>query len=331
MKISCVIPVYNSGQKLRRCVDSLIAQDFHDFECVLVDDGSTDESAEICDEYSRQYENIRVIHKTNGGVSSARNAALDCIKGEWIVFVDSDDYVMNCHLSSLLAKTNTGVDWIMCNYYDVYLKNRKLHSYQDSIIIGKEDIASFISNGDLNIMVLWDKMFRYSIIKDHALQFDTELSISEDRLFCYQYMMHIRGIATTGKTTYFHDCDNPSSLSKKAHPFAMLRHRCERLSAAMHDLLQHYSLRGDDTYPFVHYEWGIFKYAILEAYSEGKRGKDTIALQKQLYSQYFEKSFFSTSNPKILSLIATREDRMIARGRFFQLYFYIYIRRFFFK
>ena len=90
-KISCIVPVYNVEKYLRRCVDSILNQTFTDFELILVDDGSPDNSPAICYEYAVKDSRIKVIHKVNGGVSSARNVGLDVAKGEWICFVDSDD------------------------------------------------------------------------------------------------------------------------------------------------------------------------------------------------------------------------------------------------
>ena len=92
-KISVIIPVYNAESTLRRCVDSVLAQTFPDFECLLINDGSEDKSGEICDEYAIRDSRVRVFHKGNGGVSSARNVGLDNATGEWIAFVDSDDWV----------------------------------------------------------------------------------------------------------------------------------------------------------------------------------------------------------------------------------------------
>ena len=93
MKISIIIPVYNVEKYLRECLDSILAQSYKDFEIILADDGSTDSSGNICDEYSMKYENIKVLHKNNNGLSSARNAGLDIAQGEYILFIDSDDVV----------------------------------------------------------------------------------------------------------------------------------------------------------------------------------------------------------------------------------------------
>ncbi len=102
-QISIIVPVYNIEKYFHRCVDSILSQTFTDFELLLINDGSNDNSGAICDEYAAKDARIRVFHKENGGVSSARNLGLDNAKGEWITFVDSDDYVKPDYLSNLLA------------------------------------------------------------------------------------------------------------------------------------------------------------------------------------------------------------------------------------
>ena len=91
-KVSVIIPVYKAANCLRRCVDSILNQTFTDFELILVDDGSPDQSGRICDEYAIRDTRVKTVHKENGGVSTARNAGLDIAIGKWIVFVDSDDW-----------------------------------------------------------------------------------------------------------------------------------------------------------------------------------------------------------------------------------------------
>ena len=106
-KISIIVPVYNAEQYLRRCIDSILNQSFTDFELILIDDGSKDKSSDICDEYAAKDSRIKVYHKENGGVSSARNLGLDNANGEWIAFVDSDDFIKEDylkHMAILISK-----------------------------------------------------------------------------------------------------------------------------------------------------------------------------------------------------------------------------------
>lgn len=118
-KISVIVPVYNVEKYLRRCIDSILAQTFTDFELLLIDDGSKDSSGEICDEYARNDERVRVFHKENGGVSSARNLGLDNAKGEWVSFVDADDIIYSNNLDILfeVARNNPTINFVIGNYF----------------------------------------------------------------------------------------------------------------------------------------------------------------------------------------------------------------------
>ena len=103
-KISVIVPVYNTEKFLQRCIDSVLAQTYQDFELLLIDDGSKDSSDTICDEYAAQDTRVKVFHKENGGVSSARNVGLDNARGEWITFVDSDDYIEENYLQTFILE-----------------------------------------------------------------------------------------------------------------------------------------------------------------------------------------------------------------------------------
>lgn len=123
--ISIIIPVYNSDKTINRCVDSILSQTFNNWELLLIDDGSTDRSGELCDEYSAKDQRIKVFHKKNGGVSSARNLGLNNVKGEWITFCDSDDFVYPNWLKNYVDNISDGID-LICQAFEC-----------DKIFIGK--------------------------------------------------------------------------------------------------------------------------------------------------------------------------------------------------
>lgn len=185
-KISVIVPVYNVEQYLRRCVDSILAQTFTDFELLLIDDGSKDSSGEICDEYATKDERVRVFHKKNGGVSSARNLGLDKANGEWICFVDSDDTVTH----TLLSNFHFG--------YDIEFQGANIYKGDD------ENICSIIKYDDENVAsdcastillkgvntAPWGKCFRKSIIDEHKVRFPKEISYGEDSVFLFEYLSY---------------------------------------------------------------------------------------------------------------------------------------------
>ena len=126
--ISIIVPVYNTEKYLDRCIQSILSQTYTDFELLLINDGSTDSSGAICDKYAEQDSRVRVFHKENGGVSSARNVGLDNAKGEWVTFCDSDDWVENCWLDTFVENSEN-TDLVVQGFNNVGLY--KLYVFSD--------------------------------------------------------------------------------------------------------------------------------------------------------------------------------------------------------
>ena len=196
--ISIIIPVYNAEKYLRRCIESVLSQSFTDFELILVDDGSKDKSPQFCDEYASQDTRVRVIHKANGGVSAARNDGLDIAKGEYITFIDSDDWVERDYLSTL------------SNYrdYDIVFFSHRL-IYEDGYISeflfeakegDKQNIWEIVASLRKNAVgsnfygYTWNKMFRRDIIEKYKIRFIEGLRISEDEVYTLDYCTHAKSI-----------------------------------------------------------------------------------------------------------------------------------------
>ena len=192
-KISVIIPVYNAESTLRRCVDSVLAQTFTDFECLLINDGSKDKSGEICDEYAARDSRIRVFHKENGGVSSARNVGLDNATGEWIAFVDSDDWVGEKYLESFSEYLDA--DLIIGGYLRV--KNIEIvnDDYWNYLSEGLYYSREKLLEGNLFLLVFrvpWAKLFKRSIAEN--LRFDVKISVGEDSLYVLEYLNKITSL-----------------------------------------------------------------------------------------------------------------------------------------
>jgi glycosyltransferase involved in cell wall biosynthesis len=197
-KISIIVPVYNVDNYLRLCLNSILIQTFADFEVILVDDGSTDGSGAICDEYSAKDERIKVFHKENGGVSSARNLALDCIKGEWVFFCDADDMLFENSLEVLVGLISDGIDSVCCGYVKISESNELL-SYDTS------EFSELLSSSDVLMdfyqplfsksknIYLWNRLLKVSIISGNKLRFREDLPIKEDGLFLVQYLCRCKG------------------------------------------------------------------------------------------------------------------------------------------
>lgn len=184
--ISVIIPVYNTEKYLHRCIDSVLAQTYQDFELLLIDDGSKDSSGAICDEYAVGDSRVKVFHKENGGVSSARNVGLDNARGEWITFVDADDYIEENFLKSF--EGNLDADLVVGNM--IICEAGKSPSDIDAHIVpGKYCPIQSVLKGNLTKTVFcapWGKLFRNDGIRD--LRFDVGMTICEDTKFVYNYI-----------------------------------------------------------------------------------------------------------------------------------------------
>ena len=187
--ISVIVPVYNAEAFLHRCIDSILSQAYTDFELILIDDGSKDKSGEICDEYVQKYARVRVFHKENGGVSSARNLGLDNAKGEWITFVDSDDYIEPYFLQSF--EGNLDADLIMGNMVETGERGNLLKT----IPVGYYNSIKPIISGNLTRLAFqstWGKLFKVSLLRD--LRFDEKMCIGEDIPFVLSYLCRAKDI-----------------------------------------------------------------------------------------------------------------------------------------
>lgn len=184
-KISVIVPVYNAEKTLHKCIDSILGQSYKDWELLLIDDGSTDASATICDEYAQLDNRIRVFHKQNGGVSSARNIGLDNAEGEWITFVDSDDYIVDAVLENILSFHE---DIILFSFL-IESKNGKIEeNILKNQFCTKENISVYLSENIIELIfrVPWSKFFKKKIISE--LRFDESIPIGEDTIFVLNYL-----------------------------------------------------------------------------------------------------------------------------------------------
>lgn len=190
-ELSIIVPVYNAGYTLRHCIDSILRQSYNDFELLLIDDGSKDDSGSICNEYAQKDMRIRVFHKDNGGVSSARNLGLNVAQGKWIIFVDADDRLFDNALDIDYATIKE--DLIIFSYFNfdgekITDSHPVTARSMTSIIEMKLFYESFLHVTILK--VLWSKFFKREIISD--LRFDTKIRVGEDYLFMLNYLQRIQ-------------------------------------------------------------------------------------------------------------------------------------------
>lgn len=206
-QISIIVPVYNVEEYLSQCVVSILDQTFTNFEVILIDDGSEDNSGHICEEFAKKDERVRVFHKVNGGVSSARNLGLRYAKGDWICFVDSDDLLPCSSLQIFLSHVREDIDLVMAGYVIMktngdIVESPKKHT---SCMLGyQEALREMYHATDFNYQgYLWCKMFRNSVILHNKISFNESISFNEDRLFIVNYICHSKkNIAYTTSSVY---------------------------------------------------------------------------------------------------------------------------------
>lgn len=184
--VSIIVPVYNTGEYLYKCLDSIVNQNLQEIELILIDDGSTDNSGKICDFYSKKDKRVCVIHKKNEGVSIARNVGIQVAKGEYIGFVDSDDWIEKEMYQELYYYAKeTGADIVMCDACTVYDGNKKeadtISSLNESVLLNKKEITP------LNLREIAGSacrcIYKKELLEVHAVQFPIGLPLSEDRIF----------------------------------------------------------------------------------------------------------------------------------------------------
>ena len=205
-KISVIVPVYKAEAYLHRCVDSLLAQTFQDFEILLVDDGSPDKSGGICDEYARKDRRVRVFHKENGGVSSARNLGLENAKGEWICFVDADDWVEGEYLKELYSDVLLyNVDFVIHGYKMITLSGdeQKCEAYSNDLYDLDTSICEMLVKQELYYRGSpCSKLYRNKILHEHNIYFDCQVHYGEDLCFVLDYLYVIRNVYFSSKILY---------------------------------------------------------------------------------------------------------------------------------
>ena len=186
-KVNIIVPIYNAQDYLRSCLDFIHAQTWKDFEAWLVDDGSQDGSGEICDEYAKKDSRFHVIHQENRGVSSARNAGLRAADGDFVCFVDADDWLEPTYLERLIHFINPGVDLSMCGHCmnDGPICMPRGWNGGNGLMTGDEALAFVVSD---RFSSVWNKMFRMDRIREMNLTFDSAVSVGEDLLFVFQYL-----------------------------------------------------------------------------------------------------------------------------------------------
>ncbi|MBO5019506.1 MAG: glycosyltransferase family 2 protein [Clostridia bacterium] len=216
--VSIIVPIYNSEKYLNRCIDSILSQTFKDFEVILVNDGSSDNSGKICDDYALNDNRVKVLHKQNGGVSAARNDGIRAASGEYIMFVDSDDYIDSGMLQFMLEKQAGDVELVICSTRIVGVQATQDFHLRDGEYYPCGLIEKFCLDNSFKISLSspFAKLFRKCVLIENELVFDTNMSLGEDTDFNMRYVskMHKKTVVMN-EIYYSYVKDNEDSLFSK--------------------------------------------------------------------------------------------------------------------
>lgn len=219
--VSMIIPVYNAEPYLRRCLDSVLNSTYREFELILVNDGSTDNSPAICEEYAARDSRVTLISQENRGASAARNRGLEVCRGEWVVFVDADDLISPDFLGLVAREEYQDQDLLLFDFAQTEEDLTAAHPTPEVVRFGLEKIIEvlrglilrqqFIENGNLNLVSPCGKAYRRTVIQQHAFRFDPDLSYGEDQCFNAEYLTKTRHCIYLAVPVYYYNIYHGSS------------------------------------------------------------------------------------------------------------------------
>ena len=290
-QISIIIPVYNSEKYLGECLDSVKKQTFTDFEVLLINDGSTDNSGDICDQYAKNDLRFKVFHKKNGGVSSARNLGIEKASGEWITFVDSDDLIEENALKNFILTKSDQIDFFLFGVKKLIDEKEVSFFYfeKDQVF----SVLEFINKYPLYQYYAgpWSKFFKSSIIKINNITFDKSLNWGEDALFNVHYLNYSNTVRTMPQNGYlYRELKTGLSFSKVDDTSKLML--IQKLKSAFQavkgvennnvDLSKHFQVLVDS------FIWGIYKTDFPKNTYQKLKTLDKI-LHKEMLSLYIQR------------------------------------------
>lgn len=212
--VSVIMPVYNVEKYVGECIESIEKQDYKNIEVIIVNDGSTDNSRDIIQKYTKIYSNIRLYTKKNGGLSSARNYGLKYAKGKYIYFIDSDDIADEKIISKLvnsIEKNNS--DLSCCRYSYLYTNKKVLSQFPEIGLLSSDETKKIVLLEDSLKCVVWNKLYKKSIIEKYNLSFNEKVTMGEDIEFTFLYLNKIKIVSLVNENLYYYRMRKSSLLN----------------------------------------------------------------------------------------------------------------------
>lgn len=302
-KISVIVPVYNVEKYLDRCIKSILNQTFTDFELILIDDGSPDNCPKMCDEWAKKDSRIVVIHKENGGVSSARNFGLDKASGEYISFVDPDD-VLHSQFYEIMVKNIGESEIAFCDY--MRFSDKCLFENIDGTLIEPEILNNkkVFNHSSLSCYVVWNKLIKSSII--NGQRFDAQIKNAEDSLFAFDLLLKCHSVVFINKKLYGYFVRDDGAVGNID-------------SKGRLDVFYVYKYINDvsekEKFPAFDYIHGVFLYSVISLFYNSKD------LDKNVFNQcrkYLLNNLYSLIFGKDKKIMTTKEKIVLILNLFFK-------------
>jgi len=317
-KISIIVPVYNTEKYLAKCFDSILNQTFSDFELICINDGSTDNSLKILGSYQQKDSRVIVINQKNQGVSAARNKGIDLAKGEYLIFIDSDDWVTTNYLAlllSLILKDNSNIS--ICGFVggsETFINKHCI------VFEGNKEVVELFDK--IMIQTPVAKMFNKKIIDQFNLKFDISLNFGEDYVFSLEYFSYCKFVNITNKVMYHYFIGTPNSLSKQ---FNIKRFQDSEIRANLAvNFFKKFKLQEKDYSDYVLglYYWNFYDAAfyLYNNFFKMEKHKKLEWIKKMLEFKYIQDGFPNSQKMHpILNIFKTKNINKIHK--------YLYIRK----
>lgn len=216
--VSIIIPIYNVEVYLTKCINSILRQTYRNIEIILVDDGSRDKSPKICDRYQKKDDRVKVVHCKNGGVSAARNIGIDMAQGEYIMFVDSDDWLPKDAIENLVRGIEKNdADFCYGAIKEIHATKNRIAESIDTVFLRKNAVNELISYLKKAEKAPWAKIYIAKLIKKNSLHFDESVKFGEDTIFLFQYLLLCEKFNSISSIVYFYNRIVPNSASRKQY------------------------------------------------------------------------------------------------------------------
>lgn len=284
--VSVIIPVWNTGTSVCNMTDAILGQSFRDFELILVDDGSTDNTLSVLRKIEKVDSRVRVFTKPNGGPSSARNLGLEKATGEYIQFYDADDSITPHSLKICTDAILASKSDIVVSGWQIYtVRNNKYTPYvlRDETVSNNLEAYVLRSLGTNGMLYnLWNKLFRADIIREHHLRFREDLSFGEDLIFALHYFSHISHLQVISDITYHYQESSAGTFGKSALNTTFRRINSEELAIFASN---NQTPEISDLFHWIEWRW-LLSYWLLVARSHRSYRQKIVSLKKNLGGEY---------------------------------------------